>query len=114
MARTVPIRSSEPMAPDPLPAAEAGAVLEIVDTRHEFTEDGRMIVSGAVTNSGTSRARRPRVRISLTDGAGSVLDSTEVFVEPERIATGEQGRFEAVFAEPGQDVRIVFELAWIS
>jgi serine/threonine-protein kinase len=95
-------------------AADPGAVLEIVDTRHEFTDDGRMIVTGSVTNTGTSRATRTRVRISLTDPTGAVLTSTEVFVHPERIATGENGHFEAVFPEPRHDVQIVFELAWVS
>jgi len=117
---TTPASGVAPTYPPPsalierLPASGEGAVLEIVDTRHEFTEDGRMVVSGSVTNTGTSRAMRTKVRISLTDTAGAVLNSTEVFVHPEHIPKGQQGRFEAVFPDPLQNVKIVFELNWIS
>ena len=42
------------------------------------------------------------------------MNSTEVFVTPERLSEGANGRFEAVFPDPEQNVRIVFELNWIS
>ena len=59
--------------------------------------------------SRASETPRPTPHVPDEGGAADLR-----VVEPERIQTGEQGRFEAVFAEPGQDVRIVFELAWIS
>ena len=113
-----PTRAAAP-APDTaiferLPSSEPGAELRIVDTRHEFTEDGRMIVTGAIENTGASLATRTKVRISLTDSTGAVLTTTDVPVQPERISSGEQGRFEAVFADPGQSVQILFELNWVS
>ena len=97
-----------------LPAREPGAELRIVDTRHEFTTDGRMIVTGAIENTGSALATRTKVRISLTDSAGAVLTTTEVLVQPERISSGEQARFEAVFRDPGENVQILFELNWAS
>jgi len=96
-------------------AAEGGgAVLEIVDAKHQITEDGRMIVTGEVTNSGDAWASNTKVRISLTDPSGELVNSAEVFVTPERLSEGANGRFEAVFPDPEQNVRIVFELNWIS
>ena len=73
-----------------------------------------MIVTGEVTNSGDARATNTKVRISLTDPSGELVNSTEVFVTPERLSEGANGRFEAVFPDPEQNVRIVFELNWIS
>jgi len=96
------------------PVEGGGAVLEIVDAKHQITEDGRMIVTGEVTNSGDSRATNTKVRISLTDQSGELVNSAEVFVTPERLPEGANGRFEAVFPDPEQNVRIVFELNWIS
>jgi hypothetical protein len=96
------------------PATGAGAVLEIVDAKHYITEDGRMIVTGEVTNTGDARATNTKVRISLTDEDGDLVNSTEVFVTPERLSQGDSGQFEAVFPDPRQNVRIVFELNWIS
>jgi serine/threonine protein kinase len=96
------------------PAQGGGAVLEIVDAKHQITEDGRMIVTGEVTNSGDSRATNTKVRVSLTDASGELVNSTEVFVTPERLSEGDVGYFEAVFPDPQQNVRIVFELNWIS
>ncbi len=55
-----------------------------------------------------------KVRISLTDRRGNLLSSTEVFLTPPRLAQGEEGHFEAVFADPEQSIKIVFELNWIS
>ena len=109
-----PSPESPPVIELQQPAEGGGAVLEIVDAKHEITEDGRMIVTGEVTNSGDSRATNTKVRISLTDRSGELVNSTEVFVTPERLSEGDNGRFEAVFPDPEQNVRIVFELNWIS
>ena len=73
-----------------------------------------MIVTGEVTNSGDAWASNTKVRISLTDPSGELVNSAEVFVTPERLSEGANGRFEAVFPDPEQNVRIVFELNWIS
>lgn len=97
-----------------LPAEGGGAILEIVDASHQVTEDGRMIVTGEVTNSGDSRATNTKVRISLTDSSGELVNSAEVFVTPGGLSEGDRGQFEAVFPDPAQNVRIVFELNWIS
>jgi len=120
-ARPLDVRSFEPagagvpsVVEHQQPAAGGGAVLEIVDAQHQITEDGRMIVTGEVTNSGDSRATNTKVRISLTDASGELVNSTEVFVTPERLSEGDRGYFEAVFPDPAQNVRIVFELNWIS
>jgi hypothetical protein len=96
------------------PVEGGGAVLEIVDARHEITEDGRLIVTGQVSNTGTSKAMNTKVRISLTDDRGNLVTATEVFVTPQRLVQGEDGKFEAVFPDPEQNVKIVFELNWIS
>ena len=96
------------------PVQGGGAVLEIIDATHQITEDGRMIVTGEVTNSGNSWATNTKVRISLTDDSGELVNSAEVFVTPERLSEGDRGHFEAVFPDPAQNVRIVFELNWIS
>ena len=96
------------------PVEGGGAVLEIVNATHQITEDGRMIVTGEVSNSGDSRATNTKVRISLTDASGELVNSAEVFVTPERLMEGDRGHFEAVFPDPAQNVRIVFELNWLS
>jgi eukaryotic-like serine/threonine-protein kinase len=112
----VPTPAPAPDTPmlERLPASEPGAELRIVDTRHEFTEDGRMIVTGSIENTGSSLATRTKVRVSLTDTSGAVLTTTDVVVQPERISSGERGHFEAVFRDPGQSVQILFELNWVS
>jgi serine/threonine protein kinase len=109
-----PSFGSPPVVEFQQPVEGGGAVLEIVDAEHQITEDGRMIVTGEVTNSGDSRATNTKVRISLTDPLGELVNSTEVFVTPERLSEGAKGHFEAVFPDPEQTVRIVFELNWIS
>jgi hypothetical protein len=96
------------------PLDDGGAVLEIVDAAHEVTEDGRMVVRGGVTNSGDRQASHTKIRISLTDASGELVDSTEVFVTPGRLGRGERGSFEASFPDPRRNVRIVLELNWIS
>jgi hypothetical protein len=110
--RTAPVGPIERIGP---PTERAGrAKLEITTANHDITDDGRMLVHGEVRNRGESRARNTKVRISLTDTEGAVITSTEVFLTPTELTVGEQGRFEASFPDPQQDVRIVFELNWIS
>jgi hypothetical protein len=43
-----------------------------------------------------------------------MLTSTEVFLTPPELTIGAKARFEASFPDPGQRVRIVFELNWVS
>jgi serine/threonine protein kinase len=109
-----PAPASDTAILERLPASEPDAELRIVDTRHEFTADGRMIVTGSIENTGSALATRTKVRISLTDTSGAVLTTTDVVVQPERISSGERGHFEAVFRDPGQNVQILFELNWVS
>ena len=96
------------------PAEGGGAVLEIVDAKHQITEDGRMIVTGEVTNSGDSRATNTKVRISLTDASGELVNSTEVFVTPERLSEGERrsvrGRLPRPGAERAHRLRVELDL----
>ncbi len=90
------------------------AQLEFIDAAQEITEDGRLRVSGAVTNIGDGTATGIKVRVALTDEVNQVLESTEVPVSPSRLTSGESGSYEVFFSRPPGRVQVRLEMNWFS
>ena len=90
------------------------AKLEFIDASQEITADGRLRVSGAVTNTGDGTATGIKVRVALTDEVNQVVESTEVPVSPSRLAQGETGNYEVFFAQPPVRVQVRLEMNWFS
>jgi hypothetical protein len=69
-----------------------------------------------VTNLGDGTASRIKVKITLADDGGELIESTEVLVSPTHLGAGESGNYEAFFNNPPSRVRVRVRLQvnWLS
>lgn len=94
--------------------AAGRAELQFVDTVQQYTSDGRLHVTGGVTNLGGGTASGIKVKITLADDGGELIESTEVLVSPGQLEVGDSGSYEAFFSSPPSQVQVRLQVNWLS
>jgi predicted Ser/Thr protein kinase len=90
------------------------AELEFLGARQEITDDGRLRVTGQVTNTGAGRATGITVRVVLTNDVGQAIESIEVPVQPTSLGAGESADYEVYFSNPPSRSQVRLEINWFS
>lgn len=90
----------EDWTPAAAPPVIGGGSLEWTDST-SYQDDGALVVSGDVQNTGNQLARSVRVTVTLFDAAQNVIGASSAELAPPTLAPGERAPYRFVFNEPG-------------
>lgn len=73
----------------------------ILEDRADFNEQGHLVISGTITNTGESMAHYVKVTVTVFDGQGRVVATDSLFVQNKDFAPGDSAGYQLTFFELG-------------
>lgn len=101
LARRFTVRvGGDDWTPEAAPPVIGAGALEWTDST-SYQDDGSLVISGDVTNTGSQMARSVRVTVTLFDAAQNVIGASSAELSPPALAPGERTPYRFVFSESG-------------